>query len=123
MVGSKDTCDIYCFDEEKVNRIQGELVKEDLSGAAQLFKALADENRAKISYALCRDEELCVCDIANIIGATVATASHHLRTLHKQGIVKFRKEGKLAFYSLDDDHIRQLMMIALEHGNEVKANV
>ncbi|MBG9544350.1 ArsR family transcriptional regulator [Cytobacillus firmus] len=122
-MGSKDTCDIYCFDEEKVNRIQGELVKEDLSGAAQLFKALADENRAKISYALCRDEELCVCDIANIIGATVATASHHLRTLHKQGIVKFRKEGKLAFYSLDDDHIRQLMMIALEHGNEVKANV
>ncbi|KML41201.1 MULTISPECIES: metalloregulator ArsR/SmtB family transcription factor [Cytobacillus] len=122
-MGSKDTCDIYCFDEDKVNRIQGELVKEDLSGAAQLFKALADENRAKISYALTRDEELCVCDIANIIGATVATASHHLRTLHKQGIVKFRKEGKLAFYSLDDDHIRQLMMIALEHRNEVKANV
>lgn len=122
-MGSKDTCDIYCFDEEKVNRIQGELVKEDLSGAAQLFKALADENRAKISYALSRDEELCVCDIANIIGATVATASHHLRTLHKQGIVKFRKEGKLAFYSLDDDHIRQLMMIALAHRNEVKANV
>ncbi|MGN7177493.1 transcriptional regulator [Paenibacillus sp. FSL R5-0490] len=122
-MGSKDTCDIYCFDEDKVNRIQGELLKEDLSGAAQLFKALADENRAKISYALTRDEELCVCDIANIIGATVATASHHLRTLHKQGIVKFRKKGKLAFYSLDDDHIRQLMMIALEHRNEVKANV
>lgn len=122
-MGSKDTCEIYCFDEDKVNRIQGELVKEDLSGAAQLFKALADENRAKISYALTRDEELCVCDIANIIGATVATASHHLRTLYKQGIVKFRKEGKLAFYSLDDDHIRQLMMIALEHRNEVKANV
>ncbi|WP_394579022.1 ArsR/SmtB family transcription factor [Cytobacillus firmus] len=122
-MGSKDTCEIYCFDEDKVNRIQGELVKEDLTGAAQLFKALADENRAKISYALTRDEELCVCDIANIIGATVATASHHLRTLHKQGIVKFRKEGKLAFYSLDDDHIRQLMMIALEHRNEVKANV
>ncbi|WP_404354995.1 metalloregulator ArsR/SmtB family transcription factor [Cytobacillus firmus] len=122
-MGSKDTCEIYCFDEDKVNRIQGELVKENLTGAAQLFKALADENRAKISYALTRDEELCVCDIANIIGATVATASHHLRTLHKQGIVKFRKEGKLAFYSLDDDHIRQLMMIALEHRNEVKANV
>lgn len=122
-MGSKDTCDIYCFDEVKVNRIQGELGKENLSGAAQLFKALADENRAKISYALSRDEELCVCDIANIIGATVATASHHLRTLHKQGIVKFRKEGKLAFYSLDDDHIKQLIMIALEHGSEVKANV
>ncbi|CAM3768129.1 metalloregulator ArsR/SmtB family transcription factor [Cytobacillus oceanisediminis] len=123
MLGSKDTCDIYCYDEEKVNRIQGELQKEDLSSVAQLFKALADENRAKISYALCQDDELCVCDIANIIGATVATASHHLRTLHKQGIVKFRKEGKLAFYSLDDDHIRQLMMIALAHKSEVKADV
>ncbi|WP_026585413.1 ArsR/SmtB family transcription factor [Bacillus sp. J33] len=122
-MASKDTCDIYCYDGEKVNRIQEELQKEDLSSVAQLFKALADENRAKISYALCQDDELCVCDIANIIGATVATASHHLRTLHKQGIVKFRKEGKLAFYSLDDDHIKQLMMIALEHRNEVKANV
>jgi DNA-binding transcriptional ArsR family regulator len=122
-LGSKDTCDIYCYDEEKVNRIQGELLKEDLSSVAHLFKALADENRAKISYAMCQDDELCVCDIANIIGATVATASHHLRTLHKQGIVKFRKEGKLAFYSLDDDHIRQLMMIALAHKSEVKADV
>ena len=97
--------------------------KEDLSSVAKLFKALADENRAKISYALCQDEELCVCDIANIIGSTVATASHHLRTLHKQGLVKYRKEGKLAFYSLDDDHIKQLMMIALAHKKEVKVNV
>lgn len=65
----------------------------------------------------------CVCDIANIIGVTVANTSHHLRTLHKQGIVKFRKEGKLAFYSLDDEHIRQIMMIALAHKKEVKINV
>lgn len=65
----------------------------------------------------------CVCDIANIIGVTVANAFHHLRTLHKQGIVKFRKEGKLAFYSLDDEHIRQIMMIALAFKKEVKINV
>ena len=102
----KDTCDIYCYDEAKVKRIQGEMQKEDLSSVALIFKALSDENRAKISYALCQDDELCVCDVANIIGSTVATASHHLRTLHKQGIVKFRKEGKLAFYSLDDEHIK-----------------
>lgn len=118
-----DTCEIYCYDEKKVNRIQGELEKEDLYSVAQLFKALADENRAKISYSLCQDGELCVCDIANIIGSTVATASHHLRTLHKQGIVKYRKEGKLAFYSLDDEHIKQLIVIALAHKNEVKVNV
>lgn len=122
-MSKNDTCEIYCYDEKKVNRIKGELEKEDLSSVAQLFKALADENRAKISYSLCQDGELCVCDIANIIGSTVATASHHLRTLHKQGIVKYRKEGKLAFYSLDDEHIKQLIVIALAHKNEVKVNV
>lgn len=121
-MSKKDTCDIYCYDEAKVKRIQGEMQKEDISSVSQLFKALADENRAKISYALCQADELCVCDVANIIGATVATTSHHLRTLHKQGIVKYRKEGKLAFYSLDDEHIRQLMVIALTHRKE-KANV
>ena len=122
-MSQKDTCDIYCYDEAKVNRIQGNMQNEDLSSVAKLFKALADENRAKISYALCQDEELCVCDVANIIGSTVATASHHLRTLHKQGLVKYRKEGKLAFYSLDDDHVKQLIMIALAHKKEVKVNV
>ncbi|MEK4137502.1 metalloregulator ArsR/SmtB family transcription factor [Kurthia sp. FSL E2-0154] len=119
----KDTCEIYYYDEEKVNRIQGNLQTVDISSVAQMLKAIADENRAKITYALCQDDELCVCDIANIIGGTVANASHHLRTLHKQGIVKFRKEGKLAFYSLDDEHIRQIMMIALAHKKEVKINV
>ncbi|WP_163151478.1 metalloregulator ArsR/SmtB family transcription factor [Anoxybacillus sp. MB8] len=125
-MSKKDTCEIYCYDEEKVNRIQGELQKEDISSVVLLFKALADENRAKIVYSLCQDEELCVCDIANIIGASVATTSHHLRTLYKQGIVKYRKEGKLAFYSLDDDHIKQLIMIALvhdKHDKEVKVRV
>ncbi|AMX82502.1 ArsR family transcriptional regulator [Geobacillus subterraneus] len=122
-MSKKDTCEIYCYDEEKVNRIQGELQKEDISSVVLLFKALADENRAKIVYSLCQDEELCVCDIANIIGASVATTSHHLRTLYKQGIVKYRKEGKLAFYSLDDDHIKQLIMIALVHDKEVKVRV
>ncbi|KIQ94131.1 Cadmium efflux system accessory protein [Anoxybacillus thermarum] len=122
-MSKKETCEIYCYDEEKVNRIQGELQKEDISSVVLLFKALADENRAKIVYSLCQDKELCVCDIANIIGASVATTSHHLRTLYKQGIVKYRKEGKLAFYSLDDDHIKQLIMIALVHDKEVKVRV
>lgn len=119
----KDTCEIYCYDEEKVNRIQDNLQTVDISSVAQILKAIADKNRVKITYALCQDDELCVCDIANIIGVTVANASHHLRTLHKQGIVKFRKEGKLAFYSLDDEHIRQIMMIALALKKGVKINV
>ena len=119
----KDTCEIYCYDEVKVKRIQSKIQKEDITSVSQLFKALADENRAKIAYILCQEEELCVCDVANIIGSTVATASHHLRTLKNLGIVKFRKEGKLAFYSLDDDHVKQLIVIALAHAKEAKVNV
>ena len=122
-MSKKDVCEIYCYDEEKVNRIQGDLKTVDISSVSLLFKAIADENRAKITYVLCKDEELCVCDIANIIGTTVANASFHLRTLHKQGIVKYRKEGKMAFYSIDDEHIKQIVTIAIEHKKEVKANV
>ncbi len=123
IMNKKDTCEIYIYDEEKVNRIQDDLQTVDISSVAYMLKAIADENRAKITYALCQDEELCVCDIANIVGITVANASHHLRTLHKQGVVKFRKEGKLAFYSLDDEHIKQIMIIALTHSREGKNNV
>ena len=93
----KDTCEIYCYDEEKVNRIQGNLQTVDISSVAQILKAIADKNRAKITYALCQDDELCVCDIANIIGVTFANASHHLRTLHKQGFLSFEKRENLHF--------------------------
>lgn len=119
----KDTCDIYCYDEPKVKRIQNQMQKEDITGVAKVFKALADGNRAKIVFALCQDEELCVCDVANIIESTIATASHHLRSLHKQEIVTYRKVGKLAFYSLANDAIKQLMVIALGHKREVLENV
>lgn len=119
----KDTCEIYLYDEEKVNIIHQRLKNVNIYNATQLFKALADENRAKITYALCQTKELCVCDIANIIDSSVATASHHLRTLYKLGIVKYRKEGKLALYSIDNDHIKQLILLALSHSEEVKTNV
>ncbi|GEB76755.1 ArsR/SmtB family transcription factor [Sporolactobacillus inulinus] len=121
----KDTCEIYRYDEEKVNRIQGLLKNENdgLSRVVRLFKALADENRSKIVFALCQDKELCVCDVANIIGSSIATASHHLRTLRKQGLVKYRKDGKMAFYSLDDEHIKQLISIAMTHRKEEKTHV
>lgn len=122
-MNKKDTCEVFCYDEEKVSRIQSDLQTVDISGVSQMLKAIADENRAKITYALCQEDELCVCDIANILGVTVANASHHLRTLYKQRIVNYRKEGKLSFYSLNDEHIKQIMMIALTHKKEVEVNV
>ncbi len=122
-MNNKDTCEVFCYDEEKVSQVQEDIQTADISGVTRMLKSIADLNRAKITYALCREEELCVCDIANILDVTVANASHHLRRLYKEGVVKFRKEGKLAFYSLEDQHIRQIMMIALEHREEVSANV
>lgn len=121
-MNGKDICEIDCSDELKVRQIQGKIQQEHLSDVAQLFKALADENRSKIVYALCCQDELCVCDLSYIIGATVANTSHHVRNLYKQGIVKYRKEKKLVYYSLDDNHIKQIMMVALAHKKEVKEN-
>lgn len=88
---------------------------------ARMFKALADETRMKIAYALTHEEELCVCDVAQVIGASTATASHHLRLLRNMGLAKYRKEGKMVFYSLDDEHIKQLIIIAYDHTKEGSA--
>src|SRR5690625_3681324 len=113
---SEDTCDTFCFDEEKVNRIQPQI--DTVNGVELIFKALSDPTRLKIAYALTLAKELCVCDVANIIGSTTATASHHLRLLRNMKLAKYRKEGKLVFYSLDDDHVRQLVYTALVHAKE-----
>lgn len=109
-----DTCDIFCYDEALVQRVQPQV--ERVSGVEQIFKALSDPTRMKIAYALTLEDELCVCDVANIIGSTTATASHHLRLLRNMNLAKHRKKGKLVFYSLADEHVRQLVSIALLHN-------
>ncbi|MGM0715024.1 ArsR/SmtB family transcription factor [Brevibacillus parabrevis] len=114
-----DTCDIFCYDEAKVNRVRERLSKNDIHDMAQIFKVLADLTRLKVAYALCDEDELCVCDVANIIGSTMATASHHLRLLRNMGIARYRKEGKLVFYSLEDEQLKQMIRLAIEHQKEV----
>lgn len=120
-MSDKGSCDIYCYNEEVVQRIQRQIEQEEISDIIQLFKVLADENRAKIAFALTK-EELCVCDMANIIGSSVATASHHARMLKKTGVAKFRKEGKLAFYSLQDEKTKQFLMFIFNSKKKVKLN-
>jgi DNA-binding transcriptional ArsR family regulator len=117
-----DTCEIFCFDEEKVNRLKPKVNARNIQKTAGIFKVLADNTRIKIAYALCLEDELCVCDVANIVASTTATASHHLRLMKNLGLTKFRKAGKLAFYSLEDDHIKQLILVALTHVEEGKDN-
>jgi DNA-binding transcriptional ArsR family regulator len=113
---TSDTCETSCFNEEIVERVQPKI--KDVNGVELLFKAMSDATRLKIVYALTLEEELCVCDVAHIIGSTTATASHHLRLLRNMGLAKYRKEGKLVYYSVKDDHVHQLVRIALEHSRE-----
>jgi DNA-binding transcriptional ArsR family regulator len=117
---TKDRCDVYCFNEEKVDYIKPLINVGEIQRVTKMLKALADETRMKIVFALYKGEELCVCDVANIVGATTATTSHHLRLLRNMGIAKYRKEGKLAFYSLDDEHVEQLIELAFIHQREVE---
>ncbi|MFC4559588.1 ArsR/SmtB family transcription factor [Virgibacillus kekensis] len=111
-----DVCETFCYDQAVVDRVAPKI--EQVAGVEQIFKALSDATRLKVAYALTLEPELCVCDIANIIGSTTATASHHLRLLRNMGLAKYRREGKLVFYSLEDDHVRQLVSIAITHAEE-----
>ncbi|MCM3597979.1 metalloregulator ArsR/SmtB family transcription factor [Metabacillus idriensis] len=116
---SQDVCEITCVDSEKVQRLKAQIDDQETSNIAKIYKALADDTRVKIAFALSLEEELCVCDVAHIVGATTATASHHLRLLNNLGLAKYRKEGKLVYYSLDDDHVKQLIQIAFAHQKEL----
>lgn len=110
-----DLCEVFCSDETKVRRLRGEVACAD--GLGTLFKALSDETRAKIMYCLSQ-EELCVCDVANILNMSVQAVSHHLRLLRALRLVKYRRAGKLAFYSLDDAHVTHLIEEGLAHLRE-----
>jgi DNA-binding transcriptional ArsR family regulator len=81
---------------------------------AETFGALSDPTRVRIISTLA-GQELCVFDLARLLGLTGSAISHQLRLLRGQRLVKYRKEGKIAFYSLDDDHIRNLMEECVKH--------
>lgn len=81
-----------------------------------LFAALGDRMRLKILYALQGGRELCVCDMAHVLGVSVSTASHHLRKLRDLKLLKYRNEGKLAYYSLRDEFAGKLVLQVLEEA-------
>lgn len=81
---------------------------------AETFAALSDPTRVRIIFAL-SEQELCVFDLARLLGLTGSAVSHQLRLLRGQRLVRYRKEGKVAYYSLDDDHIRNLVEEGIKH--------
>ena len=95
-------------------------VEETILAVSEVFKVLSDPTRARIVFALSQTE-LCVCDLAALLNLSDSAVSHQLRLLRSLRLVKYRKVGRLAYYSLDDDHTQRLLLDALEHVRQATA--
>ena len=111
-------CRVHSIHKTKVHKVQRIMKSEEtIFRLADTFNALSDPTRAKIILALL-SEELCVCDLANLLGLSLSAISYQLRILRNLRIVRYRKEGKMVFYSLADSHIEKLLSQGLEHVEE-----
>lgn len=111
-------CEFQHAHKELVDKISEIMPgEEELFNLAELYKIFGDSTRIKILYALF-EAELCVCDIAMLIGMSVSAVSHQLRILKQARLVQYRREGKTLFYSLSDDHVRSIIGQGMEHIEE-----
>ena len=118
IVREGEACEVKCLNPGKVRRIAKLFPKtEMLTELSDLFQLLSDPNRVKILYALSR-EEVCVCDLSALLGMSDSAVSHQLRLLRALRLVKSRKDGRVVYYSLADDHVTRLLEMCLEHENE-----
>lgn len=110
-----ENCNCNVIHEETVNKVKDLLPKEEiLYDLAELFKVFGDSTRIKIICALF-ESEMCVCDMAALLGMTQSAISHQLRTLKSARLVKFRRDGKVIYYSLDDEHIKHIFDEGFKH--------
>jgi ArsR family transcriptional regulator, lead/cadmium/zinc/bismuth-responsive transcriptional repressor len=113
-----DACDVFVADPEKVARVRGQLMGGgDVSALAETFRLLGDPTRVRILDALAA-AELCVCDLATLLGVSESAVSHQLRLLRGMRLVRARREGRMVFYALDDQHVVALFKQALQHVAE-----
>lgn len=104
-----DVCELFCYNKSKVNSLKKSLpIPAKLTKLTDIFKVLGDSTRTKILLTLSKGE-LCVCDISHVLGLSLSAVSHQLRLLRSLGLVKYRNKGKMAFYTLDDNHIMKLV--------------
>jgi ArsR family transcriptional regulator len=112
---SKDVCDVNSIDAARVNRVQHKMPKpEKTIQLAEIFKIFGDPTRVKILLALA-ESELCVCEIAAVLEMSQSSVSHQLRLLRAAHLVQYRKQGRMAYYSLSDSHVTQLISIGRQH--------
>lgn len=111
-------CQISQINEEKVASVKGSMLDDEVfSSLSDTFKAFGDRTRVRILFAL-SGNELCVCDLSAVLDMSVSAISHQLRVLRNMNLVKYRKDGKMAYYSLCDDHVTELIDLALAHVTE-----
>lgn len=112
---NKEYCGCNTIHEEVVKRVGEKMPEEEtLYDLAEFFKVFGDSTRIKIICALF-EEEMCVCDIAALLGMKQSAISHQLRILKKERLVKFRREGKVVYYSLDDEHVQKIFEQGFNH--------
>lgn len=113
-----DLCTVKCINEEKVKETALMMPDSDqIAKMANIYKAMSDPSRLRILSVLLTQEH-CVCDIAVLCGQSDSAISHQLRLLRTLNIVKTRRDGKIIYYSLSDDHVDTLLKMSLAHVNE-----
>ncbi len=111
-------CDCEAIHTHIIDMVKPKMpVESRLYDVADFFKMFADSTRIRILWAL-EESEMCVCDLAVLLNMTKSAISHQLKTLRMAKLVKSRREGKVIFYSLCDDHIKDILLKALEHVDE-----
>ena len=116
----KDTlkCNCTIIHQDIVDSVKSNMPSEEnLYDVAELFKVFGDTTRIKIICALF-EHEMCVCDIASLLNMSQSAISHQLRVLKQARLVKYRREGKVVYYSLDDEHVRHIFNQGLAHVSE-----
>ena len=113
-----ERCELIHVHEDIVEKVKANMPDEEtLYDLADLFRIFADSTRIKILYLLF-ESEMCVCDIAQLLGMTQSAISHPLRALKQAKLVKNRRDGKTVFYSLADDHVRTIINQGMDHVTE-----
>ena len=111
-------CDCEVIHEEAVSEVRGKMrATDDYLKLASLYKMFGDGTRIRILHAL-EQREMCVCDLAVLLGVTKSAVSHQLKALRLANLVKYRREGQTVCYSLADDHVKQILDMGLEHIDE-----
>ena len=114
----EDGCLVKVIHLDRVNKAREDAIPEqELDRLSLIYKAMADPSRLKIAMAL-KGGEMCVCDLAALLGLTESAVSHQIRRLKDLALVKSRRDGQVLYYSLDDEHVADLLRVGLEHIRE-----